>query len=93
MDNFDIPYTVHDMSRIIRNTERPHVRQGSVIFYTDGSKINANTGAGLFGLNLKKIDRNANMADCFSGRDLCDNRMCRVVPQKKIPTFQHLYLL
>ena len=53
MDNFEIPYKVHDPSRITWDSGGPIVRQGSIIFYTDGSKIGTNTGAGVFGPKTK----------------------------------------
>lgn len=49
VDNYDIPYKVCEMSRIVWEVGVPDVRQGSVIFYTDGSKIGTQTGAGVFG--------------------------------------------
>ena len=47
--NFEIPYTITETKRETWEQGGPVIRQGSVIFYTDGSKMDNSTGAGLTG--------------------------------------------
>lgn len=48
-DNYDFLYKVSEMMRTSWDVGGPTVREGSIIFFTDGSKIGTNTGAGIFG--------------------------------------------
>lgn len=47
--NFDIPFKVVKTSRITWESGGPSIRAGSIVFYTDGSKMDQNTGAGVVG--------------------------------------------
>ncbi|XP_055543084.1 uncharacterized protein LOC129728656 [Wyeomyia smithii] len=49
LDNYDIPYKVRETSRSDWECGVNMVRQGSTIFFTDGSKIGSKTGAAIFG--------------------------------------------
>ena len=47
--NFEIPFKIIETERDVREQGGPNIRQGSVVFYTDGSKMNDSTGAGING--------------------------------------------
>lgn len=47
--NFEIPYHVIETDRNIWNEGGPSIRPGSVVFFTDGSKMDNSTGAGITG--------------------------------------------
>ena len=47
--NFEIPYKIIETKRETWEQGGPALREGSVIFYTDGSKMNNSTGAGITG--------------------------------------------
>ncbi|XP_062715525.1 uncharacterized protein LOC134291594 [Aedes albopictus] len=47
--NFDRMFNVIEPDRTVWTVEGPHLRPGSIIFYTDGSKQNDQTGAGVTG--------------------------------------------
>jgi ribonuclease HI len=48
-NNYDIPFKVCETSRADWEVGDSMVRQGSTIFFTDGSKIGTKTGAGIYG--------------------------------------------
>lgn len=50
--NFDSPYKVIIPSRQVWESGGPYFRPGSIIFFTDGSKMNVGTGAGITGPGL-----------------------------------------
>ena len=47
--NFEVPYKIIQTERETWEQGGPCIRSGSVIFYTDGSKMNNSTGAGITG--------------------------------------------
>lgn len=47
--NLDIPYNVVETNRQVWESGGPNISPGSIIFYTDGSKMNDKTGAGITG--------------------------------------------
>ena len=51
--NYDIPFTVDAKSRCEWDNGGPNLRPGSIVFYTDGSKMNNRTGAGVYGPGIK----------------------------------------
>ncbi|XP_052562529.1 uncharacterized protein LOC128092544 [Culex pipiens pallens] len=53
--NYNIPFTVDAKSRYEWDNGGPNLRPGSIEFYTDGSKMNNNTGAGVYGPGIKKF--------------------------------------
>lgn len=53
--NYDAPFKVVKLSRYIWESGGPSLRPGSISFYTDGSKIGENTGAGVFGPGINKV--------------------------------------
>ena len=51
--NFEIPYKVVKTSRSEWESGGPSIRTGSIVFYTDGSKMDNRTGAGVFGPGIR----------------------------------------
>ncbi|XP_053686280.1 uncharacterized protein LOC128735819 [Sabethes cyaneus] len=59
--NFDIPFKVIETDRRLWEEGGPKTRPGSLLFYTDGSKIGKSTGAGVTGPG---IDISIPMGQC-----------------------------
>lgn len=53
--NYDVPFKVVKPSRHTWETGGPKLRPGSTVFYTDGSKMGVNTGAGVYGPGISKV--------------------------------------
>lgn len=53
--NYDVPFKVVKPSRHVWESGGPSVRPGSIVFYTDGSKMGGNTGAGVYGPGVNKV--------------------------------------
>ncbi|XP_062705301.1 uncharacterized protein LOC134287466 [Aedes albopictus] len=52
--NYDVPFKVVKPCRYVWDAGGPSLRPGSIVFYTDGSKMGENTGAGVFGPGISK---------------------------------------
>ena len=63
--NFDTPYKIIETERESWETGGPAVRQGSIIFYTDGSKMNKATGAGITGPGINEYISMGNWPTVF----------------------------
>lgn len=50
--NMDVPYEVIETNRQMWRNEGPALPDGTICFYTDGSKMGTRTGAGVFGSRL-----------------------------------------
>ncbi|XP_062710910.1 uncharacterized protein LOC134288974 [Aedes albopictus] len=53
VDNHDVPYKLHETTRADWEVGGPTVRQGSIKFFTDGSKVGIKTGAGIYGPGIQ----------------------------------------
>ena len=49
---FNVPFKVNKFNRSEREEGGPKVRPGSLIFYTDGSRMGESTGAGVTGSEI-----------------------------------------
>lgn len=52
--NMDMPYEVIDTNRHMWSHGGPELPQGTICFYTDGSKMGCRTGSGVFGPRIRE---------------------------------------